>query len=179
MIANLTSEALFAALAEREDRCELVDGEIVTVSLAGFVHGQVVSQIAFLLKLHLRQTGGDAVVIAGDPGFIWDPRNVRAPDVAVVTRADAANAPAAGFIPFAPLLAVEVVSPSDRWHDVHQKAQGWLAHGARSVWVVDPADRFMVIHRPGLLRELRGADTIADDPALPGFACPLVEVFRV
>jgi Uma2 family endonuclease len=124
---------LIAALAERQDRCELVDGEIVTVSPAGFTHAQVVGQIAFLLKLQLGQAGNDLKVIAGDPGFIWDERNVRAPDIAVVTAADAITAPAKGFIPFAPLIAIEIVSPSDFWRHVHVKAQGWLAHGAKSV----------------------------------------------
>jgi Uma2 family endonuclease len=178
MVASVALEtALLAALAERQDRCELVDGVIVPVNPAGYFHGAVIAQITYLLKVHVLRAQAGQRVIAGDSGFIWDERNVRAPDIAVVARADAERAPASGFIPFSPLLVIEVVSPSDSWRAVHMKAQGWLDHGATSVWVVDPEDRLLVIHHPDRTqRELRAEDVV-NDAALPGFTCTVAEFF--
>jgi Uma2 family endonuclease len=176
--APALDETLIAALAERQDRCELVDGEIVAMSPAGFTHGRVITKISRILDEFSESSGSGAVVISGDSGFIWDARNVRAPDVAVVSAADAAQAPESGFVPFSPLIAIEVVSPSDSWNAVHKKAQGWLDHGAKVVWVVDPVDRLVVIHLPDrTTREVRGDATLVAD-ALPGFTCPVAAFFR-
>jgi Uma2 family endonuclease len=169
--------ALIAALAERRDRCELVDGEIITLVPPNFTHGLIAFRIGHMLQNFLDRIGNDAVVIT-EAGFIWDERNVRAPDVAVIAAHDVRTAPATGFVTFAPLVAIEVVSPNDAWRDVHMKAQGWLAHGAKSVWVVDPEDRLVVIHHPDrTTRELRAEDPFSDD-ALPGFTCAVGEFFR-
>jgi hypothetical protein len=43
-----------------------------------------------------------------------------------------------GDLPFAPDLAVEVISFSDSFADVETKARVWLERGARLVWVVEP-----------------------------------------
>ena len=50
-------------------------------------------------------------------------------------------------VPFAPDLAVEVLSPNDRPDEVEEKVQEWLAAGSRAVWTVDAdgedGDRFI------------------------------------
>jgi Uma2 family endonuclease len=169
--------AVIAALAERQDRCELVEGEIIAVSPPSFTHGRVAARISQLLMNFTDRVGADVVVVY-DSGFIWDERNVRAPDVAVVAARDAAAAPVTGFSAFAPVVVVEVVSPNDSWREVHMKAQGWLAHGAKSVWVVDPEDRLVVVHQPDRTqRELRAEDMLVD-AALPGFTCLVGDFFR-
>ena len=179
MATPTLDESLIAALAERQDRCELVDGEIVTVTPAGFNHGRVLAKITHLLTHFTISSGAHAVVIAGDSGFIWDARNVRAPDVAVVAADDAMRAPKTGFVPSSPLIVVEVVvSPSDSWRDVHAKALGWLDHGAKAVWVVEPEDRLVVVHLPDRsTREFR-ADDVLSAEALPGFSCQVAAFFR-
>jgi Uma2 family endonuclease len=59
------------------------------------------------------------------------------------------------------------------------KAQGWLIHGAKSVWVVDPIDKLVVIHNPDQsLRELRMNDSLENDLALPGFSCQVDHFFK-
>ena len=44
-------------------------------------------------------------------------------------------------IPFAPDLAVEVLSPNDEDDEVEEKAQMWLRAGSLLVWNVDPENR--------------------------------------
>jgi Uma2 family endonuclease len=105
MTDAVLDQAMLAALERNEGQSELVDGEVVPVSPAGFAHARTVMQIGRLLADFAERTDC-GVVIAGDPGFIWDERNVRAPDLAVVSKVDAKKAPQKGFMPFAPLLAV-------------------------------------------------------------------------
>ncbi len=52
-------------------------------------------------------------------------------------------------VPFAPDLAVEVLSPNDRSDEVEEKIQEWLAAGSRTVWTVDPIGKTVTVHSPG------------------------------
>lgn len=49
--------------------------------------------------------------------------------------------PPTGFAEFAPDLAIEALSPSDRPGDVLAKVGDWLSAGALLVWLVDPSRR--------------------------------------
>jgi Uma2 family endonuclease len=172
--------ATFADLEKVRERAELIDGEIVMMTPAGFWHGRVAVRIGHLLEAHCEQhpRGKDFLVLGSDPGFIWDERTVRAPDVAVVDATRSIQAPEQGWIPFPPRLAIEVVSPSDAWSDVKAKARGWLAHGALAVWVADPRTRTVEVFLPGKPAvELAGDDAIDGGEALPGFACAVSQFF--
>jgi hypothetical protein len=47
----------------------------------------------------------------------------------------------------------------------------WLAAGARTVWVVDPAVCTLTVHRAGCGLAVHGAgDVVRDDELLPGLA---------
>jgi Uma2 family endonuclease len=64
---------------------------------------------------------------------------VRAPDVAFVGAEALKNYTGfQGFLPFAPDLAAEVVSPNDSFSQVEEKTLAWLNAGAKLVLVVDP-----------------------------------------
>ena len=78
--------------------------------------------------------------------------------------------------PFAPDVAVEILSPGDRAVRVEHKIGVYFAGGASLVIVVDPPDRSVRLHDPRGVRVLRGDDVIAH-PALPGFSLPLPELF--
>jgi len=79
--------------------------------------------------------------------------------------------------PFAPDLAVEILSPGDRKAYVEHKIGVYLATGAKLVIVVDPSDRTVRLHDARGVRELRGDDTI-EHPALPGFSLALPTLFK-
>lgn len=87
----------------------------------------------------------------------------------------------AGHFPTVPDLVVEVISPNDLAYEVNQKTDEWLAAGARLVWVIDPERRAVHVYRPGgpTVLLLREADTLTADPVLPGFACPVADLFRL
>lgn len=80
--------------------------------------------------------------------------------------------------PFAPDVAVEILSPGDPLRYVEHKVAVYLAGGASLVVVVDPETRTVALHDANGSRTLRDGETLRH-PALPGFALALRELFAV
>jgi Uma2 family endonuclease len=77
-----------------------------------------------------------------------------------------------------PILAVEILSPSDTAEDIDEKVDSYLSAGVALVWIVDPHDRTVLVYRPGaepelfnVRQELSGASDLA------GFCIPVAEIF--
>ncbi len=160
-------------------RCELVRGELIMMSPAGFDHGRVVVAATAPLIAYLKHNP-IGVLVGAETGFHieQDPDTVRAPDVAFV-RADRVPAGATkGFFRGAPDLAVEVLSPDDRAGEVLDKVQEWLDAGCRAVWVVDPRTRTVTVYRSrNQIVVLKESDSLTGDDVLPGFSVPIAEIF--
>lgn len=76
-----------------------------------------------------------------------------------------------------PVLAVEILSPSDTHKDVAEKIEAYLEVGT-VVWVVDHDLKTVIIYHPGgAHRLLNFGDEIADEPYLPGFRARVSEFF--
>jgi Uma2 family endonuclease len=85
-----------------------------------------------------------------------------------------------GYFAGAPDLAVEVVSPTDSHREVAEKVNGWLAHGAASVWVADPGKMTMDVHHAGSERvSFSITQLLVDERVLPGFSLDLRKVFHL
>jgi Uma2 family endonuclease len=80
--------------------------------------------------------------------------------------------------PFAPDVAVEILSPGDSKRRVEHKIGVYLATGSSLVIVVDPRDRSVRLHDAQGVRVLRAGDVI-EHPAMPGFSLPLPTLFAV
>ena len=120
-------------------------------------------------------------LFAADTGFLIerDPDTVRAPDCAFVSAERLPDPSPDDYLPFAPDLAVETVSPSDRGPSVREKVGMWLAAGARLVWVVSPEKRMITVYRPGSEPHvLRVGDVLDGEDVMPGFRLELEELFR-
>jgi len=82
------------------------------------------------------------------------------------------------YWPFAPDLAVEVVSPSDRIDDIQDKVGEYFAAGVRLVWIVHPRSRTIFVYRSPLdVHALGETDELSGEGVLPGFACPVSRCF--
>ena len=87
---------------------------------------------------------------------------------------------AEGFIRIVPDLVAEVVSPTDKAVNVERKIGQWLAAGVKVAWVVYPNERMIREHRSsGPLRQYREGDELTEPTILPGFACPVADLFRL
>jgi Uma2 family endonuclease len=178
--ARVTAEQLWR-LGEGDVRRELVDGEVVEMTPVGGVHGQVTARLTRLLMEHVERQGGGELVV-GDVGFVlslpYDPERVRAADLAFVSsgRLRGGHLPQ-GFVPGAPDLAVEVLSPSDNPIDIQQKVRDYLEAGARLVWVVTPQARTVTVYRAdGSARLLREQESLEGEDILPGLTIRLSHV---
>ena len=78
----------------------------------------------------------------------------------------------------APDLLAEILSPDDAPAEVLAKVADWLAAGTRLVWLVDPQRSEVRIYRQdGSLSVLLENDSLEGENVLPGFTCPLIDVF--
>jgi Uma2 family endonuclease len=173
----VTAEELLV-LASR-GRYELVNGELIEMSPPGFEHGLIVMALASLIADYAkRQRLGR--VVAAETGFRLsrNPDTVRALDVAFIA-ADRmpANLPK-GYLDIAPDLIAEIVSPSDDPDAVQSKIAAWLMAGVKTALVVYPGSKqIAVYHSLRKVEVLTVGDTIELPDVLPGFACPVADIF--
>jgi Uma2 family endonuclease len=157
---------------------ELVDGEPIELSPAAGRSGWISGNIYRLLASHVwrSQMGWS---FPPETGFVLfeDRQTVRSPDAAVVLSNRLAEPPDS-FVPMAPDLAVEVLSPSDRMADALAKIAMYLQAGTPLVWLVNPATRTVVVFRADMDPvTLAGSDTLDGGDVLPGFSVPVAEIF--
>jgi Uma2 family endonuclease len=164
-----------------EGTFELVRGEVVLMPPPMPQHGRVCVDVSFALELYGRRTGFGWTV--GNDSAVQterDPDTVRGADVSFYSEARWPRSQLGrGVPPVPPDLAVEVDSPSDRSGEIAKKVREYLAVGTLLVWVVYPALRTVVMHRPGQTGTitLGDADTIENLAELPGFRCPVADFF--
>jgi Uma2 family endonuclease len=175
----MTAEEL-AKLAPEASRGELVEGEFISMSPAGFMHGRIALKIGTYLNLFvLKHKLGEAY--AAETGFILkrNPDTVRAPDVAFVTAERAARqSQETGFFEGAPDLAVEVISPSEMMDEIENKLFDYLNAGTQVVWLVFPRTQSITAYRSLTdIRTYSVEDAIDCAELLPGFTLAVKEIF--
>jgi Uma2 family endonuclease len=161
-------------------RRELVRGELREKALAGRLHGKVALRIGSRLEQHVAAHDlGEAY--AAETGFRLEshPDTVRAPDASFVRRERLeALGETEGFIPGAPDLAVEVVSPGDSFNEVEEKVFDWLDAGCRMVVVVNPRRRAATVyHSRNDVTLLTERDELDGGEVVPGWKLPLRDIF--
>ena len=112
----MTAEELWAMAGW--GRYELVRGRLISMSPTSGPHEKTENRVAHWITSFVDETGLGEVYV-GETGFLIarDPDTVRGADVAFLTKEHAAQVPSTGYVPFAPDLVVEVVSPDDRWSE--------------------------------------------------------------
>jgi Uma2 family endonuclease len=104
---------------------------------------------------------------------------VRCPDVGFVVMDRAPEPFDEDYIPFAPDLAVEVLSPGNDPAEMHDKALEYLRFGTRLVWLIDPTSRAVMVYTPTSTHLLSADDTLDGGDVLPGFGVVVREIFPV
>jgi len=129
---------LLAFLDEREIRYELIDGCVVVSPPAGFPHEDL--QVAIAAQLW-HAAPKELAVVGSNLGFWYADPSFVLPDVVVARRADAEERGV--FV--APLLVVEVLSPSTRRRDLLVKRSIYAEAGVPSYWLVDPVEPALTV----------------------------------
>ena len=159
---------------------ELVQGELRKMAPAGSEHSISGIQIGASLFNHVKANNLGRV-FGADAGFLLarDPDTVRAPDAAFVRRerVEEVGIPS-GYWPGPPDLAIEIISPNDRYTEVYEKVDEWLEAGAGMVVVVNPRNRTATVRIPGenpvILHE---GDTLDGGEVVPGWRMPVSDIF--
>jgi len=176
-----TADQLYAR-PDDGNRYELIEGRLSMMSPAGSEHGRIAGRIFLRLAAHVeRHKLGETY--AAETGFriAQSPDTVRAPDAAFVSRQRLeAVAPTHGYLPLAPDLVVEVVSPNDSFSSVETKVADWLEAGCQLALVVDPGTLTFHVYRPGAeIRLLRSGDRFSAGPSCAGWSLDVDDAFGV
>lgn len=77
-----------------------------------------------------------------------------------------------------PILAVEILSPSDTVEQITEKIDDYLDAGVLLIWVVNPHDRTVLVYRPGVEPEMFNLrQELAGEPHMPGLRLPVAQIF--
>ena len=163
-------------------RFELIRGELKVMSLAKPLHGAICSRLhikigSFVEEHELGESFG------AETGFHVEraPDSVLGPDVSFVSHERlAAVENFEKYFPFAPDLAVEVLSPGNTRREMEEKIAMYFAAGSRAVWVFDPKKRTATVYTsPSEVRVFSEDETFDGGEVLPGFTLNLAKLFAV
>jgi Uma2 family endonuclease len=176
---RITAEEFYAH--PDRDSSELVRGRLRVSEPPGGVHGVLAGRLAAKLIAHVERHGLGTVLVESGYVLRRGPDTVRGPDVSYISaaRLPPDRVPIA-FIPIAPDLAVEVLSPDDRPGDLNERIADYLGAGTRMVWVVDSRNAQVVVHgRSGRSEALDQADSLSGGDVIPGFRLSVAELFSL
>src|SRR5258708_3027196 len=166
-----TADDLWEMSGQVDDdkRLELIEGVIYQMTPTGGEHGEVVTELTLFVGGYVKahQLGR---VTAAETGYRLAPRTVVAPDIGFISTERAPERLPKKYIPMAPDLAVEVISPSDTYSRTMKKVSLYLRYGTRLVWLVDPDEKTIAIHSSAGVRTLTMNDTLDGSDVLPGFS---------
>ncbi|MDQ7025460.1 MAG: Uma2 family endonuclease [Anaerolineae bacterium] len=110
--------------------------------------------------------------------------NTLEPDVGFISYENQALAKETGFVPKAPDLAVEVISPYDSKSQTQDKAEVYLSAGTKLVWIVYPKSETVDVcrlteNKTMKITEMTKDDMLSGEDVLPDFTLAIKNVFAV
>ena len=129
---------------------EYVDGVLVQRNAGDWLHGVVLSNLIFALRMKYR-----GIFVIPELRSQTRTTRYRLPDVCVVL-----TRPSTKYLIDAAFLAIEVLSADDRMSKTMERLEEFDRKGVANIWVIDPRLRTMSVYSGGVLNEVRG-DSIA------------------
>jgi Uma2 family endonuclease len=180
---RMTTEEMLALPADGMSRW-LIDGEMreKPMTVRNRRHSVIMATISRILGNWLAlQPQPRGEVSCGEVGVILarDPDTTVGVDVAYISAETvAAQSGTSTLIEGVPILVVEIGSPSDRLEEITEKNAKYRRAGVPLVWIVNPYDQTVVVHRLGSKPQLFNTDQeLAAEPHLPGFRVAVAELF--
>ena len=175
----LTAEE-FERLHDDGNLYELIDGRLRRIPQLTMWQGEVEATLAMRLHAHIQDFALGCMSV-GKVSFIVrrNPDRVRAADIAFIRQERVPSLEARQHImEVIPDLVVEILSKSDTIEAVSDKIDDWLGAGVQLLWIVDPFRRTVTIYQSERDPTLLGEHGVLDgDPVVPGFHCPVAEIF--
>jgi Uma2 family endonuclease len=168
---------------------ELIEGVLYEMPPTGWLHGDTASELGSEIRQYVK-THQLGRVTAAETGFILfkNPQpggkdTVLAPDVGFIAAQRVPQQLPDQYVPFAPDLAVEVISPGNSDEEINLKVELYLRYGTRLVWIVYPKKQKIHVFRAsdtgnkGSFEFLGINDSLDGESVLPGFRLALREIF--
>ena len=170
----------FLALPETEPPSEYICGEVVQKPMPSPYHAMLAASLAAALHNHVARTR-EAVVMVEARHAQRSEQRAYLPDIEVILRSRLpADRPTLlrGPLELPADIAIEVLSPEDRPGAIAEKLAFYLRAGTPLVWIVDPEEETVAVHRPGRPSTLHRAGDILDAaPVLASFTLDVGELF--
>jgi Uma2 family endonuclease len=165
----------------KDQKYDLVEGRLVERHMgaeSSFIAGTLLRLIGAFVDAQ-----GLGFLFPADCGYtIWpdDPWKVRYPDGSFIRRGRfPGDRVPKGHSEVRPDLAIEVISPNDDAEAVEAKVADYLQAGVPLLWVIYPGSRSIYVLRPdGSARRLTSRDELDGEGVLPGWKCPVLDVFK-
>lgn len=167
----------YAGIPPDRNRYEIIDGDLAVTPAPSPVHQRVSRRLQRILEDYFH-THGLGEVFDAPIDLILTFHDVVQPDLVVASPTQVS----ARGIEGAPLLVVEILSPSTARQDRTVKAQRYAALGLVHYWMVEPATRRLECYRLSageyaVLVQAEG-DAVLVHPEWAGLSIPLAELWR-
>jgi Uma2 family endonuclease len=180
----MTTEELLALPPDETVERELIRGVLRErpMTKRNRRHSRTESKVVAILdRWLLQQPTPRGEILSGEAGFRIrrNPDTTVGIDVAYISPEVAQSQPDdARVIDAPPVLAVEILSPTDKQEEILDKVADYLAAGVQAVWVLEPVFRTAGVYRanqpPLMLNETQELDASA---YLQGFRCRVADLF--
>lgn len=173
----MTVEQFEALPDEVTDHHELVGGELIPVSSATLKNSRIRDNLLFLLMTwassHKLAEAVSEMDVRTGPG------TVRRPDISIFRAEQISRFPVNAVpVPEAPMIAIEVLSPSEGMIAVGRKVAEYLKAGSEEIWLIDHENREVHVRTADAERLLRNGKTL-ESGLLPGFHVSVGELLSV
>ena len=147
-----------------------------------FEHEQIGMRLSTALEV-FNQAHRLGAVLGSSFGCWMQNRNCRAPDISFIPKARLLSlgfTPSTRkFLPGAPDLAIEILSPSNRRSEIDHRLKDFFASGTQICWIINPDDECVEICHSPTDRKLLGSGAMLDgEHLLPGFQFPIADLFK-
>ena len=168
----------YASLPD-DERCELIDGELIIMPSPSVLHQLLIFSIGVPLREFVKRLSLGEV--APSPiDVILSATDVVQPDLIFISNARS-HIIAEANIRGAPDIAIEIISPSTERRDRIVKREMYARHGVREYWLVDPYAKTITVLILGAggynTHAVYGEGDTLTSPTLPGFALNMGELF--
>jgi Uma2 family endonuclease len=168
----------FEALPDEiTDRHELVEGELVPAPSSALKNSLIRDKMLFLLNTW--SFSSSLATAVSEMDVRTGSQTVRRPDISIFS-AEQIGRFAMNVVPVPepPMIAIEVLSPSEGMIAVGRKVAEYLRAGSEEVWLIDHENREVHVRTADAERLLRDGKTL-ESRLLPGFHVSVAELLSV
>ena len=160
--------------------CELIDGVVVEKAMS-FFESRLAIVLATMIELYLRKNPV-GFVVGADAQTRTAPGRIRIPDVSFSRweKTTDGTVPTEPIGPFAPELAVEILSPGNTKREMTEKRRDLFAAGTQLIWILDPKKKTVSVYRDvDDCRTIESDGALDGEELLPGFSLSIQEWFEI